>query len=76
MEQFQIETAQNITISQNTSHLGERMLAYIIDSFIILVYTILVIVFLISIEVDMDDQWVFYLILTLPAFFIICFLKP
>ncbi|WP_318312447.1 RDD family protein [Flagellimonas crocea] len=69
MEQFQIETAQNITINQNTSHLGERMLAYIIDSFIILVYTILVIVFLLSLDVDIEDQWAFYLILTLPAFF-------
>ncbi|MBW8244631.1 RDD family protein [Muricauda oceani] len=68
MEQFQIETAQNITINQNTSHLGERMLAYIIDSFIIVVYTILVFVFLASLDIDMGDQWAFYLILSLPAF--------
>ncbi|MHA7863899.1 RDD family protein [Flagellimonas marinaquae] len=69
MEQFQIETAQNITISQNTSHLGERMLAYIIDSFIILCYSILVIVLLVSLDMDIEDQWAFYLILSLPAFF-------
>ncbi len=69
MEQFQIETAQNITINQNTSHLGERMLAYIIDSFIILVYTVLVFVFLISLDMDIEDQWAFYLIVSLPAFF-------
>ncbi|MER3318574.1 MAG: RDD family protein [Allomuricauda sp.] len=69
MEQFQIETAQNITINQNTSHLGERMLAYIIDSFIIVCYTILVVFFLVSLEIDIEDQWAFYLILTLPAFF-------
>jgi len=69
MEQFQIETAQNITINQNTSHLGERMLAYLIDSFIILVYTVLVFVFLISLDIDIEDQWAFYLILSLPAFF-------
>lgn len=69
MEQFQIETAQNITINQNTSHLGERMLAYIIDTFIIVVYTILIFVFLASLEVDIDDQWAFYLILSLPVFF-------
>ena len=68
MEQFQIETAQNITINQNTSHLGERMLAYIIDSFIIVVYTILMFVFLASLDIDMGDQWAFYLILSLPAF--------
>ncbi len=69
MEQFQIETAQNITINQNTSHLGERMLAYIIDTFIIVVYTILIFVFLASLDVDIEDQWAFYLILSLPAFF-------
>ncbi|MHA7831332.1 MAG: RDD family protein [Flagellimonas sp.] len=69
MEQFQIETAQNITINQNTSHLGERMLAYIIDSFIVVCYSILVIVFLVSLDIDIEDQWAFYLILMLPAFF-------
>lgn len=69
MEQFQIETAQNITINQNTSNLGERMLAYIIDSFVIMVYFILMIVFLLSLEIEIEDQWAFYLILSLPAFF-------
>ncbi|MCK0161996.1 RDD family protein [Allomuricauda sp. F6463D] len=69
MEQFQIETAQNITINQNTSHLGERMVAYIIDGFVIFCYTILMIVFLISLDIDLEDQWAFYLILSLPAFF-------
>lgn len=68
MEQFQIETAQNITINQNTSNLGERMLAYIIDSFVITVYIILVFILLASLEIDLDDQWAFYLILSLPAF--------
>ncbi len=67
MEQFQIETAQNISIGQNTAHLGDRMLAYIIDSFIILVYLILSVLLLISMGVDAGDQWAFYLILNLPA---------
>ncbi len=68
MEQFQIETAQNITIDQNTAHLGDRMLAYIIDSFIILVYTILMIWLLLSLEIDFSDMWALYLVLSLPAF--------
>jgi len=68
MEQFQIETAQNISISQNTAHLGDRMLAYIIDSFIILTYTILMILLLISLDIEMDDMWALYLVVTLPAF--------
>ena len=68
MNQFQIETAQNVTIDQNSSNLGERMLAYTIDSFVITVYTILVILLLVSLEVDFDDLWALYLLVTLPAF--------
>lgn len=68
MNQFQIETAQNVTIDQNSSNLGERMLAYIIDSFVITVYTILVMLLLLYIEVDFGDFWALYLLVTLPAF--------
>ncbi len=68
MDQFQIETAQNITINQNTSNLGERMLAYIIDSFVITVYIILIFILLASLDIDLFDQWSYYLVLSLPAF--------
>jgi len=68
MEQFQIETAQNISIHQHTAHLGDRMLAYIIDSFVIIVYTILMIWLLLALEVDFADMWALYLLLSLPAF--------
>ena len=68
MEQFQIETAQNISISQNTAHLGDRMLAYLIDSFVILAYTILIIWILIAMDIDFGDMWALYLLLGLPAF--------
>ncbi len=68
MNQFQIETAQNVTIDQNSSNLGERMLAYIIDSIVITMYTILIILLLVSLDVDFDDLWALYLVATLPAF--------
>ncbi len=68
MEQIQIETAQNISIDQNTAHLGDRMLAYIIDSFIITIYMILVIWLLLALEIDFVDMWALYLLLSLPAF--------
>ena len=68
MEQIQIETAQNISIDQNTAHLGDRMLAYIIDSFIITIYMILVIWLLLALEIDFADMWALYLLLSLPAF--------
>lgn len=68
MEQFQIETAQNISISQNTAHLGDRMLAYLIDSFIILVYFVLIIILLVSLDADSGDMWALYMVFSLPAF--------
>lgn len=68
MEQFQIETAQNISISQNTAHLGDRMLAYLIDSFVILAYTILMIWMLLAMDIEFADMWALYLVLGLPAF--------
>lgn len=68
MEQFQIETAQNISISQNTAHLGDRMLAYLIDSFVIGAYTILMVWVLLALEIDFGDLWALYLVLSLPAF--------
>nr|WP_299383605.1 RDD family protein [Allomuricauda sp.] len=68
MDQFQIETAQNISITQNTSNLGERMLAYIIDSFVIGVYIVLIFILLASLDMELDDQWAYYLVLSLPAF--------
>ena len=68
MNQFQIETAQNISIAQNTAHLGDRMLAYLIDSLVIGIYTILVVLLLVSLEIDFADMWALYLLLSLPAF--------
>jgi uncharacterized RDD family membrane protein YckC len=68
MEQFQIETAQNVSISQNTAHLGDRMLAFLIDTFIIIAYYILIIIILVSLDMDMGDSWAIYLLLSLPAF--------
>ena len=37
MDNFQIETAQNISITQNVAGVGERILAYLIDGLIMLV---------------------------------------
>ena len=68
MEQFQIETAQNISIVQNTAHLGDRMLAYIIDSLIVVIYLVLILILLVSMDVDLGEMWALYLLLSLPAF--------
>jgi len=68
MEQFQIETAQNISIDQNTAHLGDRMLAFIIDSLILVIYYVLMIWLLLALDVDPGDQWAIYMLIGLPAF--------
>lgn len=68
MEQFQIETAQNISIDQNTAHLGERMLAFLVDTLVIVIYYVLMIWLLIVLDVEPGDQWAIYMVAGLPAF--------
>lgn len=69
MDNFQIETAQNVTIHQNVAHLGTRIGSYLIDGFIISIYTISIILFFDWLEIDIFQQWSFSLILGLPIFF-------
>lgn len=69
MDNFQIETAQNVTIHQNVAHLGTRIGSYLIDGFIISIYTISIILFFGWLEIDIFQQWSFSLILGLPIFF-------
>ncbi len=68
MNEIQIETAQNISINQNAAHLGDRMLAYIIDSIIIWVYSILMILLLVYMDIDFENMWSLYLLVMLPSF--------
>jgi len=68
MEEFQIETAQNVSINQNVANLGDRILAYLLDSLIIFTYTVLMIMLLISLDLEPGDSWALYLLASLPAF--------
>lgn len=68
MDNFQIETAQNVSIQQNAAGIGERILAYLIDSLIIIAYVIVVIFITVALDLDLGDQWVFQLIFGLPLF--------
>lgn len=68
MEEFQIETAQNVGILQNVANLGDRMLAYLLDSLIIFTYSLLMILLLVSLELEPRDTWAVYLLVMLPAF--------
>ena len=71
MDNFQIETAQNISIYQNVAGIGERILAYLIDSFILFAYWILAIFFFAALDIDTKDDWEFIsfiMIMGLPIF--------
>ncbi len=67
MDNFQIETAQNISIEQNVAGIGERILAFVVDLTIIVLY-IIVAQFLLSSLKDDDSMFMYYLVLGLPSF--------
>lgn len=68
MNEIQIETAQNVGINQNVAHIGDRMLGYLIDSLVILFYTISIYLLLGALDLDLGELWAVYLLVTLPAF--------
>lgn len=68
MDNFQIETAQNVSIYQNVAGIGDRILAYIIDLLIMFSYWLLSIFLLGALGTDDDDVWVFVMVLGLPTF--------
>lgn len=68
MEEFQIETAQNVAIQQHVASLGDRMLAYLIDSLVIIGYFILLIFAINALDLDFGDSWVYVMVASLPAF--------
>lgn len=66
MDNFQIETAQNISITQNVAGVGERILAYLIDGLIMLSYIILVSMIMGGLEGTAGKEWMFISIIMLP----------
>ena len=68
MDNFQIETAQNITITQNVAGLGERILAYLVDGLIILIYIVSIGLLMSGMQLSGGEEWVFILIVGLPVF--------
>ena len=68
MDNFQIETAQNVNISQNVGGIGERILAFIIDYLIIFTYIIIGSMAMGALSFGDDFIFVAYLTLGLPIF--------
>ncbi len=68
MDNFQIETAQNIGIHQNVAGIGDRILAFLIDLAIIITYIILTSFAIAGLGLEGGGLWVYYLITGLPVF--------
>ncbi len=68
MDNFQIETAQNVNIAQNVGGIGERVLAFIVDYLIIFAYIILVSIAIAALEFDSDYMFIVYMTVGLPIF--------
>jgi uncharacterized RDD family membrane protein YckC len=70
MDNFQIETAQNITIHQNVAHITTRIGSYLLDLVIIISYSIVLIFVMSWLNLKFGmQQWAISLILSLPILF-------
>ena len=68
MDNFQIESAQNVTIQQNVANIWDRILALLIDTLILTALSILISIAIDALGLDNMDRWVFMLVLGLPFF--------
>ncbi|MCF6279300.1 MAG: RDD family protein [Flavobacteriaceae bacterium] len=69
MDNFQIETAQNVSIHQNVAHLSTRIGSFLIDMLFIIAYYTVIILIMISLNIDVGAQWALMMLLSLPVFF-------
>ena len=68
MDNFQIETAQNIGIQQKIAGIGDRVLAFLIDLFILVVYGIISTISMSSLLGDRGETYMIYMVIGLPVF--------
>lgn len=68
MDNYQIETAQNVEIYQNIANLGDRILAFLIDFLIIVAYMILTALAVSSLGLARENEWIYMVVIGLPVF--------
>ena len=68
MDNFQIETAQNISIEQNVAGIGERILAFLIDLAVNIIYMVFAGLLMAGIGGRNGNEMMYYLVLGLPPF--------
>ena len=70
MDNFQIETAQNISIHQNVAHVTTRIGSYLLDRLIITGYIVIILIIMNITNIKHGfDAWIAYLLFGLPIFF-------
>lgn len=72
MDNYQIETAQNVNISQNVAPVSTRIGAFLLDILFITAYYIIVIMAVKAIDTDFESdmtRYVMFTLLGLPVFF-------
>jgi len=70
MDNFQIETAQNVTIHQNVASVSTRIGAFLIDLLIIAGYYTIILLLINALGFEISESiYVYYALLSLPVFF-------
>ena len=69
MDNFQIETAQNVTINQNVAHLSTRIGSLLIDWLFIIAYIIVISLTMNALNLELGNQWALGMLFGLPIFF-------
>lgn len=66
MKDFQIESAQNVSITHEVAGISDRLLAWLIDFFILVGYSILASIGMAALNLSPSLDWVYALVLGLP----------
>lgn len=70
MDNFQIETAQNIAITQNVAHVTTRIGSYLIDALFIFGYYLIIILIMGMLDIPLNMEYMsLFVLLGLPVFF-------
>lgn len=75
MDNFQIETAQNVSIQQNVAHLSTRIGSFLIDTLIIAAYVIAIFYITSALSLSGGNQWAVMMLFGLPVFFYYLFFE-
>lgn len=68
MDNFQIETAQNVNILQNVAGVGERIIAYLLDGLIMGFYVFVIIMVFAGMDLSEDHYMIIGMTIGLPIF--------